>query len=63
MDKTLASLRWDTEYKQGRYTAEPPLPFVEQIIDMLQNQRSLFDGTGLYVGCGNGRNYTVWGHR
>lgn len=55
MSKTLEAQRWDETYQAGRYEGEPPLPFVEKIIDHLGDEgRSRF---GIYVGCGNGRNY------
>jgi SAM-dependent methyltransferase len=57
MAQTMLATRWDAEYRQGRYAAEPPLPFVGQILTMLQERQTAFDGVGLYVGCGNGRNY------
>jgi hypothetical protein len=45
---------WDAEYRAGRYRGEPPLPFVGDIL-----LATLKDGVtrGLYVGCGNGRNF------
>jgi SAM-dependent methyltransferase len=52
----LAATRWDEEYRQGRYAAEPPLPFVDTILAVLRC-RGLARAPGLYVGCGNGRNY------
>jgi cyclopropane fatty-acyl-phospholipid synthase-like methyltransferase len=53
---TLAAERWDAEYRQGRYASEPPLPFVATILAVLRC-RGLMRAPGLYVGCGNGRNY------
>jgi len=47
---------WDREYESGRYENERPLLFVDIIIDMLC-ERSWTDRRGLYVGCGNGRNF------
>ncbi|MDE0091164.1 MAG: class I SAM-dependent methyltransferase [Thaumarchaeota archaeon] len=47
---------WDREYEAGRYEAEPPVPFVSAIIGELR-RRGWTDGRGVYVGCGNGRNY------
>ena len=47
---------WDREYESGRYESEPPVPFVRVIIDELR-RRGWTDGRGIYVGCGNGRNY------
>lgn len=48
---------WDAEYRRGRYAGEPPIAFVETILAMLQAEPALWRGRGLYVGCGNGRNY------
>lgn len=53
----LVATRWDAEYRAGRYVAEPPLPFVDQILATLRAHPAAMDGVGLYVGCGNGRNY------
>jgi len=53
----LVSTRWDAEYREGRYVAEPPLPFVGEIIATLRAHPAALAGAGLYVGCGNGRNY------
>jgi SAM-dependent methyltransferase len=47
---------WNVEYSAGRYDGEPPLPFVGQILDATRAEH-LFGAIGLYVGCGNGRNY------
>ena len=44
-DARLAALRWDAEYRGGRYVAA------------LDDAPSAREGVGLYVGCGNGRNY------
>lgn len=49
--------RWDDEYRRGRYDAEPPLPFVRTIVQALQATPGTQRDVGLYVGCGNGRNY------
>jgi SAM-dependent methyltransferase len=56
-DERLAMRRWDAEYRAGRYAGEPPLPFVADILAVLDQHPSIRDGSGLYVGCGNGRNY------
>ncbi len=56
MDRALASSRWDAEYRHGRYAGESPVPFVDRIITTLQTGKA-GKSTGLYVGCGNGRNY------
>lgn len=44
---------WDQEYRRGRYHDEPPVAFVEEI---LAAARKADIDSGLYVGCGNGRN-------
>jgi hypothetical protein len=48
---------WDREYRQGRYRAEPPIPFVDHILETLGRRSDIRTGRGLYIGCGNGRNY------
>src|SRR5581483_11929548 len=48
--------RWDDEYRAGRYGGEPPVPFVRDIVEAARAHRSPTD-LGLYIGCGNGRNY------
>src|SRR5579884_1592834 len=45
---------WDREYEAGRYDAEPPEPFLD---DILAAARQAGITSGLYIGCGNGRNY------
>ncbi len=57
MDQHLTALRWDAEYQRGRYVDEPPLPFVAEILATLEGTPALSGGAGLYIGCGNGRNY------
>ena len=57
LDPDLTSQRWDEEYRRGRYLDEPPIPFVETILTTLRTSPAHWNGTGLYVGCGNGRNY------
>ena len=54
---TPLAARWDAEYRAGRYADEPPLPFVATIVETLEADSDARAGTGLYVGCGNGRNY------
>ena len=49
--------RWDDEYEHGRYEGEPPLPFVQDILATLRAEDEMWRDVGLYVGCGNGRNY------
>ena len=51
-DRTAAS--WDAEYAGGRYLGEPPVAFVS---DILGAARAHGLASGLYVGCGNGRNF------
>ena len=57
MNERLAALRWDAEYRGGRYADEAPLPFVMEILAALEGEPTARKGIGLYVGCGNGRNY------
>jgi SAM-dependent methyltransferase len=57
MDGALTAARWDEEYRNQRYANEAPLPFVQTIIAVLEADRRAWNGRGLYVGCGNGRNY------
>jgi len=57
MDERLTALRWDTEYRSGRYADDAPLPFVGDILTALDDAPTLREGIGLYIGCGNGRNY------
>ena len=45
---------WNVEYMSGRYAAEPPVPFVA---DIVREARRLGISRGLCVGCGNGRNF------
>ena len=47
---------WDAEYESGRYEGEPPVPFTDTITSTLRVS-GWTGGRGLYVGCGNGRNY------
>ncbi|MCY3599538.1 MAG: class I SAM-dependent methyltransferase [Gemmatimonadetes bacterium] len=56
MSQSLVSARWDAEYRRGRYAGEPPLPFVDEILTTIRPS-SLAERRGLYIGCGNGRNY------
>ena len=57
LDESLAGQRWNREYQNGRYQGEAPLPFVKQIIEQVKENSVTQGGKGLYVGCGNGRNY------
>lgn len=45
---------WDAEYSAGRYSGEPPVGFVEDIVMVAKGAEAT---EGLYIGCGNGRNY------
>jgi hypothetical protein len=47
---------WDREYRRGRYRDQAPVPFVQDIIAAAGSMKQ-GSGLGLYVGCGNGRNY------
>ena len=48
---------WDKVYSSGhKYKDAPPLAFVGDIVKHVHNA-GLAHGRGLYVGCGNGRNY------
>ena len=49
---------WDKQYHDGRYHVEPALAFTDNIIKELKSNLNLKTGRGLYVGCGNGRNYS-----
>jgi Methyltransferase domain len=49
-----AARAWDVEYAAGRYEGEPPVAFVHDIV-VAAKDASI--GSGLYIGCGNGRNY------
>ena len=51
------SAAWDREYRSGRYIGEPPVPFVRDIIATARSE-GLLGAPGLYIGCGNGRNFT-----
>lgn len=48
---------WNAEYRTGRYVGEPPIPFVSKIAGILSDDEAGRRGIGLYVGCGNGRNF------
>lgn len=49
--------RWDEQYRKGRYENEEPAAFVRKVIDVLRRRGGARRLRGLYVGCGNGRNY------
>jgi hypothetical protein len=50
----LAATAWDAEYSSGRYRGDPAVTFTH---DILAAARSAGVARGLYIGCGNGRNY------
>ena len=52
----MTSDSWDAEYRAGRYLDEEPVGFVEDIL-AAHRRVELPPGRGLYIGCGNGRNY------
>ena len=52
-DRTVVE-SWEAEYRSGRYVREPPVDFVQ---DILAAARRYGLARGLYVGCGNGRNF------
>ena len=49
-----AASGWDAEYRRGRYAGEPPVRFARTILETVAGPSG---GRGLYVGCGNGRNF------
>src|SRR5919204_2825495 len=57
MDPWLTAARWDAKYRDGGYVNKPPLPFVDTIVETIKADPVGATGVGLYVGCGNGRNY------
>jgi hypothetical protein len=40
MDQDLTAARWDEEYRKGRYSAEPPLPFVTVLFVRVNSTRT-----------------------
>jgi SAM-dependent methyltransferase len=48
--------RWDEEYRKGRYIGDEPVGFVDAIAAAVHAYRPSNE-VGLYIGCGNGRNY------
>lgn len=48
-----ATEAWNDEYRRGRYGDDPPVAFVDDILLTAVREGIT---TGLYVGCGNGRN-------
>lgn len=55
MDRRIGE-SWDSEYEAGRYEDELPVDFVRDIVAATQDA-GLITAEGLYIGCGNGRNY------
>lgn len=49
-----AANAWDAEYAAGRYDDEPPVAFVNDVVAAAENAGV---SHGVYIGCGNGRNY------
>lgn len=56
-DGTLIMQRWNEQYENGTYSKEPPIPFTRKILDKLAKNPRIMHGCGIYIGCGNGRNY------
>src|SRR3954462_11458196 len=48
--------RWDAEYQAGRYSGDQPVRFVQEILAVARGVE-LPSARGLYIGCGNGRNF------
>ena len=57
MDGCMVADVWDREYGTGRYAGEQPLEFVREMAAELEKRPEIRRSRGLYVGCGNGRNY------
>lgn len=53
----LLSKRWDDLYRDGRYADGEPVAFVRTVVETLRRRGDARRLRGLYVGCGNGRNY------
>jgi trans-aconitate methyltransferase len=51
-----AETAWDRAYELGRYRDEPPVAFADDILEAVRVLGPR-PGMGLYIGCGNGRNY------
>ncbi|MGG7509108.1 class I SAM-dependent methyltransferase [Plantibacter sp. YIM 135249] len=47
---------WNAQYAAGRYLDQEPEPFVADVIRCAADQRL---ASGLYIGCGNGRNMSA----
>ena len=50
---------WNIEYDSGKYGGEPPVEFAGEVAAFLAERPGHRNGCGLYVGCGNGRNYIM----
>ncbi len=62
VDDDLVSQRWDAQYADGKYSDVPSIAFTDRIVDTLvggsaEDIAGPGCGDGLYVGCGNGRNF------
>lgn len=53
-DRGSVASAWEAEYCAGRYRSEPPVAFTGDILAAARASRLT---RGLYIGCGNGRNY------
>ncbi len=53
-DPSPAAAAWDAEYAADRYVGDPPAVFTA---DILAAARQAGLTSGVYIGCGNGRNY------
>lgn len=51
-----AAKAWNREYLAGRYEGESPVLFVHDVLAAAR-EHELVGRLGLYIGCGNGRNY------
>ena len=54
---SLVRARWDAEYRNRRYEDEPRVAFVDRIVSTVRERPALASRRGVYVGCGNGRNF------
>ncbi|NUP46298.1 MAG: class I SAM-dependent methyltransferase [Catenulispora sp.] len=52
---TDAAVSWDAEYQRGRYAGEPPLPFIDDALQAVDDH-GLRQAAALDIGAGNGRN-------
>jgi hypothetical protein len=42
----VGTARWEAEYDKGRYVEDPPLPFVAEIVAVLEDEPRLRGGLG-----------------